>query len=144
MPKATALCNDWLALLFNGTAIADIAMNDSSGPLTELWIALHTANPGVTGDQTINEATYGGYTRISVVRTTLGWQVPGSGQTRNVEVLFFPVAIAGEETLTHVSIGTASSGAGRTLYTGVLAAGRLVLPGIQPVFIEEALVVQET
>ena len=36
MPKSTTFANDLMALIFNATAIADLAENDSSAPATNL------------------------------------------------------------------------------------------------------------
>ena len=52
MSKANAYESDLLKLLFNGTAIADVADNDATSPLTNLYVSLHTADPGEAGDQT--------------------------------------------------------------------------------------------
>ena len=51
MPKSTATCNSILALIFNATAWADIAENDTSSPLANLYLSLHTASPGVGNSQ---------------------------------------------------------------------------------------------
>ena len=56
MTIGTAFANDLAKLLFNGTALANIADNAASRPLTDYQIALHTASPG-SGDQTANEST---------------------------------------------------------------------------------------
>jgi hypothetical protein len=47
-------------------------------------------------------------------------------------------------TITHVAIGTASSGAGNVLYAGALDASLAVANGIQPQFAAGALNVTET
>ena len=86
MPKSTATCNSILALIFNATAWADIAENDSSTPATNLYLSLHTADPGVGNNQTTNETSYTNYARIAVARTTIGWDVPSGGATANAAV----------------------------------------------------------
>ena len=143
MPKATDFCNDFLALILNATAIADLAMNDSTSPLTALFVSLHSASPGTGGSQTTNEIVYGGYARQSVPRTTAGWTVPALKQSKNVARIVYPVCVSGSATATHVAIGTLVAGVGRVLYAGQLAAGRLIVAGVIPVFIEEALLVSE-
>lgn len=55
MPKSTLTCNSILALIFNATAWADIAENDSSSPATNLYLSLHTADPGVGNSQLTNQ-----------------------------------------------------------------------------------------
>ena len=47
---------------------------NAASPGTNLYISLHKANPGATGNQSTSEATYGGgtgYARVAVARTTL-------------------------------------------------------------------------
>ena len=144
MAKSTSACNSILALIFNATAWADIAENDTSAPLGNLYIGLHTGDPGVGGDQRTNEATYGAYARKAVVRTTVGWEVPSSGSTSNAALAQFIECDGSSNVITHVSIGTASSGAGVVLYAGELSSPRTISAGIQPQFNVNALVVTES
>ena len=144
MPKSTATCNSILALIFNATAWADIAENDSSTPATNLYLSLHTADPGVGNNQTTNETAYTNYARIAVARTTGGWDVPASGATANAALAQFAQCGVTGATITHVAIGTASSGAGTVLYAGALSSSLAVANGIQPQFAADALDVTET
>lgn len=144
MPKATNACNSILALLFNATTYANIADNAAGSPLTDLYLSLHTATPGVGGSQLTNETAYTNYVRIAVVRTTSGWSVPAAGATQNAALAQFATCGASGATLTHVAIGTDSSGAGRVLYAGALNASLAVSSGIQPQFAALALTVTET
>lgn len=144
MPKATDACNSILALIFNGTAWADIAENDAMGPLTSLWISLHTGDPGVGGSQLTNEATYGAYARKEVSRNTAGWLAPIGGVTKNTALAQFVECNGGSNIISHVAIGTLSAGAGRVLYAGQLNDNRTISAGIQPQFSAEALIVTET
>jgi hypothetical protein len=144
MPKSTLTCNSILALIFNATAWADIAQNDGSGPLTDLYLSLHTATPGVGNNQTTNETAYTNYVRIAVERTTSGWDVPASGATANAALAQFAQCGVTGATITHVAIGTASSGAGTVLYAGALSSSLAVANGIQPQFAAGALTVTET
>ena len=144
MPKSTATCNRVLALIFNGTAWADIAENDSSSPLANLYLSLHTADPGVGNNQTTNETAYTNYARIAVARTTGGWDAPSGGATANAALAQFAQCGVTGATLTHVAIGTAASGAGTVLYAGALSSSLAVANGIQPQFAAGALDVTET
>lgn len=143
MPKSQNTCNAILALIFNATAWADIAENDASAPLTNLYLSLHTAAP-VGNDQTSNEATYGGYARIAVPRNTSGWDVPALGATVNAALAQFAECTSGSNVITHVAIGTNLAGAGNILYSGALGASRTITAGIQPQFADSALTVTET
>ena len=144
MAKSTTVCNSLLALIFNATAWANIADNAGSSPLTNLYLALHTADPGVGGSPLTNEATYTGYARVAVARTTGGWDVPSSGATKNAALVQFAECTGGSNVITHVSICTTASGAGIVLYSGALAASRTISSGIQPQFADEALTVTES
>ena len=55
----------------------------------------------------------------------------------------YPTATGGSETITHVSVGTASSGAGQILYSGALNSSRAVSNGIQPQFAANSLQITE-
>lgn len=50
MSKGNTFELDFLKLVFNATAIANIADNAASSPLTSLYLALHTADPGEAAD----------------------------------------------------------------------------------------------
>ena len=143
MPKGTQFDNDFLKLAFNATAIANIADNAASSPLTNLYLALHTADPTSAGNQTSNEATYTNYARVAVVRSTGGWTV-AANVVSNAALVQFPQCGASGNTVTHVSIGTASSGAGKLLYVGALNASLAVANLIQPQFAIGQLAATET
>lgn len=144
MPKSTSASNSILALIFNATTWNEIAENDSSSPATNLYLSLHTADPGVGGSQATNETSYTNYARIAVARTTLGWDVPSGGATANAALAQFAQCGASGATLTHVAIGTASSGAGLVLYAGALTSSLAVANGIQPQFAAGALDIVES
>lgn len=144
MPKSTATCNSILALIFNATAWADIAQNDGSSPATNLYLSLHTADPGVGNNQTTNETSYTNYARIAVARTTGGWDAPASAATANAALAQFAQCGVTGATITHVAIGTASSGTGTVLYAGALSSSLAVANGIQPQFAAGALTVTES
>jgi hypothetical protein len=131
MSKGDTFENDLLKLIFNGTAIADLAENDTTGPLTSLYAALHTADPGEAGTQTTSEVAYTGYARAAIARTSGGFTVSGNTVTLTAEVSF-PAGTGGSGTATHFSIGTAASGAGKILYKGAYTPNQAVGNGITP------------
>jgi hypothetical protein len=144
MPKSTTFCNDILALFFNATAIADLAENDTTSPLTTLYVSLHTGDPGIGGSQLTNETSYTNYDRVAVVRTTSGWTVPSGGALSNAAQIQFPQCGATGATITFVAIGTADlPSAGKVLYAG--STNSLpVANQITPLFAIGALDVTET
>jgi hypothetical protein len=133
MSKGNTFENDILALIFNGTAIANVADNAASSPLTNLFVSLHTADPGEAGNQTTNEAAYTSYARVSVARSGAGWTVSGGGIS-NAALIQFPQCTGGSATVTHFAIGTATSGTGKLLYKGALSSSLAISSGIQPQF----------
>lgn len=111
-----------------------------------LYLALHTSDPGETGDQTSNEVlvgAYASYARIPVLKTAVGWTIAGN-QAQNAALAQFPQCTGGTgATVTHVSIGTLASGAGQILYSGILNSPLAVSNLIQPQFPALALTVTE-
>lgn len=111
--------NDLAKLIFTATAIANIADNAASSPLTNLYVSFHTADPGEAGDQTTSETSYTSYARVAVARSGSGWTVTGNSVSpaANVDA---PQCTGGSATLTHFGVGTASSGTGKLLGSGTL------------------------
>lgn len=134
MSKGDTFESDLLKLIFNATAIANIADNAATSPLTNLFVALHTADPGETGNQSTNEATYTSYARVSVARTTGGWAVSGTAPTtvNPVAAITFPACTGGTNTITHFSVGVATSGATKLLYSGTVTPNISVSTGVTP------------
>ena len=119
MSKSNAFETSHLQHVFQNAAIANIG--DASGlqPSSadgSLFVALHTAWPGETGDQSTNEAAYTSYARVGVSRNgATGWTVSGNNVS-NTALVQFPTATGGSETEFFASIGVASSGATVILY----------------------------
>lgn len=133
MSKSNALETALLALLFNATTFDGIAEDDTTTPLTNLYVALHTADPGEAGTQATSEATYTSYARVAVARTAGGWTVSGNS-VENAAAIVFPEATGGSNTITHFSVGELVSGAGDIYYSGALTASLAVSTGIEPQF----------
>lgn len=132
MSKGNTFETDMLKLIFTATAIANIADNAASSPLTNLSVALHTADPGEAGDQTTSEATYTSYARVSVVRTSSGWTV-ASGSCSPAADISFPAGTGGSGTVTHFSVGPTGGGATKILYSGTLTPNQVTGNGVTPV-----------
>lgn len=142
MSKGNTFENELLALIFNATAIADLAENDATSPLTQLWVALHTADPGEAGVQNANEANYTGYARVAVNRNSGGWTV-SANNVSNTGAVTFGACTAGTNAITHFSVGVAGSGATKILYSGALTATLNVSAGITPSFAAGELDINE-
>ncbi len=124
--------NNLLLLVFNATTFANVAINATSSPLTNLYVSLHTSSPGATGSQNTNEAAYAGpYARVAVARTSGGWTVTANSVSPAGTVIF-PACSGGTETETYAGIGSASSGAGNLFYFGPISPTIAVANGVTP------------
>lgn len=134
MSKGNTWENDLLLLVFNNTNAANIG--DATGlrgssVAGNLYLALHTADPGEGGSQTTSECGYTSYARKAVARDSSGFTVSGNAVTLTANQ-DFPTATGGTETATHFSVGTASSGAGKILYSGTISPNIAIANGVTP------------
>jgi hypothetical protein len=147
MSKSDYLENAILKLIFNATAIANLADNAASSPLTNLYWSLHTADPGDSGTQSTSETTYGSYARQPVARSTSGMTAATAGSTSPVANITFPVASSPTfptvQTITHAGIGVAVSGATNLLYSGPLTPNINVSTGVQPVITTASAITED-
>lgn len=134
MSKGNTTENDVLKCLLKGT-------DPSWRTNANLYVALHTADPGESGDQTTSEAAYTNYARQPIVKSS-GWTDNGSSFT-NAALIQFPVCGASGATVRYVSVGTLETTAGQILYSGQLSADLAVALNIQPQFGIGALTVTE-
>jgi hypothetical protein len=119
-----------LALLFNATSIANVAINATSSPITNVYVSLHTADP-TSGNQTTSEATYTGYARVGVARTSSGW-TQSSNTIVPVATITFGAATAGSETEAYAGLGTSSTGTGQLWFAGAISPTIAVSNGVTP------------
>lgn len=132
MSKGDTFENDWLKLIFNATAIANIADNAATSPLTNLYVSLHTADPGEAGNQTTNETAYTGYARVAVARTAGGWTVTGNSVSPTANIDFGECTASPGAAITHFAVGTAASGTGKILYSGTVTPNITMSTGVIP------------
>lgn len=130
--KGDTFENDLLKLIFNATAIANIADNAATSPLTNLYVSMHTADPADAGVQNTSEAAYTGYARVSVARTSGGWTVSGNSVSPVANVDFGECTASCGSNLTHWCVGVASSGATKNLYCGALSTAITMSVGTIP------------
>lgn len=98
--------------------------------LANMYISLHTADPGETG---ASEVTAGDYARITVASTVGNWSDPSAGtqgETDNLNDILFAVATSNWGTITHMGIWDAIS-AGNIWFKGALTASKVVNNGDQ-------------
>ena len=151
MSKTNVWESDLLKLVFNNTTaslIGDATGLVGSATPGVLYVSLHTADPSEGGSQTSSETTYAGYARFAVARTVGGWTVTevdaGPSTVTNAGQVNFPQCTSGGPvSITHVGVGTSSSGAGKLLYKGALASALAVSQNITPSFAAGTLIITE-
>lgn len=104
--------NDLAKLIFQATAIANLADNAASSPFTNIYVSLHSAWPASSGNQTTNELSYTGYARVAVARTSGGWSVT-TNAISPVSTISFGQCTAGSGTAMFAVVGSAISGTGK-------------------------------
>jgi len=133
MSKSNTYETAQLKLLLNGTSIAGVADNAASSPLTNLYLSLHTADPGEGASQTTSEISYTGYARVAVARTTSGWTVDSTGIATLVAAANFPASTGGTGgTASFLGLGSAATGAGVLFYSGPISPTISVTSGVTP------------
>lgn len=128
-----------MALIFENTNYANVG--DATGlrgstTAGVFYISLHTGDPGEAGNQTTSESAYTNYARVSVARAAAQWS-HASGVTDNDNAITFATCGVTGSTITHVGVGSDSSGTGNLYFTGT--ASLSVSNGITPSFAAGAL-----
>ncbi|MFM9424337.1 hypothetical protein RCH10_000765 [Variovorax sp. GrIS 2.14] len=132
MPFGATFANDLLKLILQAVAIANLGDNAVSSPLTLLYLALHTADPGSAGTQTTNEIAYTGYARIAIARTAGGWSVTANAASPAANIDFGEMTAGAGGTVTYVSVGIAGTGSTKILLRGTLTPNIVVANGVTP------------
>jgi hypothetical protein len=131
MSKGNTFENDLVKLIFQALAIANIADNAASAPLTDLYVSLHSGDPGETGTQTSSEIVYTGYARVAVARSGSGFTVTNNSVSPAANI-DFPACTALTDTATHFAIGTAATSTGKLLYSGTITPNISISAGVTP------------
>jgi hypothetical protein len=131
MSKGDTFENDLLKLIYNATPIANLADNAAASPITTVAVALHTADPGESGNQSTSEAAYTGYARVNVNRNSGGWTVSGNSVSP-VATIGFPPGTGGSGTATHFSTGVPGGGATKIFHKGPITPNIVTGNGVTP------------
>jgi hypothetical protein len=135
MGKSDAWETNLLKLVFNNVAAAGIG--DTNGVLPSaaagnLYLSLHTGDPGDTGNQSSSETTYTGYARVAVARSSAGFNVTGNSVNLVTNADFGTCTANPGAALTYFAVGTLASGAGQILYSGPLSSSIPIAANIAP------------
>lgn len=131
MSMSNSLENALLLLLFNATTFANVAINATTSPITNVYVSLHTADPGESGSQSTSETTYTSYARAAVARSSGGWTVTNNSVSPAAAIPF-PAGTGGSGTVTHFGVGSAASGAGVLWFSGTVTPNITVGSGVTP------------
>lgn len=133
MSKSNLTENDLVKFYANNTAMPSYGTN--------LYVHLHTADPGEGGSASTSQAAYTSYARVTTLRDNTAWTICDADGTPNangscfknaVEVTFPEcTGVADDEVQTHASICT---NAGQILYSGALTASIRITNLITPRF----------
>lgn len=120
--KNTNHASDLLALELNNVGIDGIAQPSKLGGV--LYMSLHSADPGASGNQESSEADYFGYERVPIERSASvpKWTV-ANGRATNKDTIEFPICEGGSSVVTWFGLGTNKNGAGRLLRRGKIEGG---------------------
>jgi hypothetical protein len=132
MSKSNTFENDFLKLIYNATPIANLADNAASSPLTNLYLTLHTADPGEAGNQSTNEVSYTGFARIAVGRNNTDLVVTNNQVVPANDVEFAEAGVGVNTSATFWSIGTSLSGTGKILHSGAISPTINITQGVVP------------
>ncbi len=134
MSKGNAFENELLEHVLNN---ADLALiGDATGlrgstTAGNLYLTLHTADPGEAGSQTTSECAYTSYARVAASRAGAFWTVAANSASPAAEISF-PACTGGTETATHFGIGTSITGVGKLLYSGAISPTIAISTGVTP------------
>ena len=139
MSATNVMENGLLSLIFENANYANVG--DSTGlrgstTAGVFWISLHTGDPTETGTQTSSETAYTSYARVSVARSTAGWSVATGVADNDAAITFAQCGVTGA-TISHLGIGSDTSGAGNLFFKGT--ASLVVSTGVTPQFAAGAL-----
>lgn len=142
MSKGDTFENDMLKLVFNATPIANLADNAATAPLTQLFVSLHSADPGEAGTEATSEIGYTSYARVGVNRNAGGWTVTGNSVSPTANISF-PAGTGGSGTATHFAVGVAVSGATKVLYKGAISPTIVCGSGVTPVLTTATVITED-
>jgi hypothetical protein len=135
MSKSNTFENDLMLCIFNNANMALIG--DATGirgstAVGNLYISLHTGDPGEAGNQATSEAAYTGYVRMALPRTAAAFNVVANAVNLVANLEFGACTASPGAALTHFAIGTDAAGAGKVLYKGTLTPNVTMAVGVVP------------
>lgn len=135
MSKSNDFENGYLQMVFQNVTLAGIG--DATGLRGSvvpgnLFLTLHTADPGEAGTAITNETAYTGYARQAVVRSNSGWTVTANSVSPVNNVDFPECTGAAGAAVTHFGVVSSAAGTGLLLYKGTLTPNITMAVGVIP------------
>ena len=130
MSKGDVFENDLVKLIFNKVSITGIAT--AATGVANLYVGLHTADPGEAGNQATSQVAYAPYARVSKARTTGVWTVTNNSVSPVANIDFAACTGGTTGVATHFSVGTAATGNGKILYSGTVTPNISIAVGVTP------------
>ena len=123
--KSIVQARAYLKLLYQAVNMALLADNTSTTPLTDIYISLHTADPGKLGNQSTSEVAYTEYARVAVSRSESGFVADDTDDTKAIMKLaaaieFATTTTGGNQVVTHAATGELATGAGNIIHVVTL------------------------
>lgn len=136
MSKSNDFETGLLNLVFKNTTyttVGDAAGLLGSAGAGNLFVSLHTADPGEAGIPTTSETAYTSYLRVLVARGA-GWTVTGDSVSPAADIDFAECTGAAGGAITHFGISTDSiaGGTGKLLYSGTVTPNITMAVGVIP------------
>lgn len=131
MAMSDAHENGLLLLIYNATTYANIAVNATSSPITNIDVSAHSASPGDAGTASTSEITYTSYARVSVARTSGGWAVTANSVSP-VAAISWPAGTGGSGTITHFATEKTGGGTAALIDYGTVTPNLTTGNGITP------------
>ena len=135
MSKSNDFETGYLQMVFQNATLAGVG--DATGlrgstVAGNLYLTLHTADPGETGTAITSETSYTGYARQAVVRSAAGWAVTANSVSPVNNIDFPECTAAAGAAITHFGVVASASGAGLLLYKGTLTPNITMAIGVIP------------
>jgi hypothetical protein len=138
MTKSIAFENSLLSLIFeNDDTVEPLAnLGDGNGIGASagdgnIYVSLHTADPGDSGDASTSETAYTPYARVAVSRAT-GWTVTGSSCSPTADIDFAECTASPGGPLTHFALSSGQGTSDVLLYSGDLTPDITMATGVIP------------
>ena len=132
---------NFLKLLFQNIAWALVGDANGLQPSAtpgNIYVRLHSADPGEGGTGDTNEIAYTGYAPVAIARSVAGFSVSGD-TVSNAALVQFGICTAGTANAAYFSFCLGNGEGAKIIGSGILSSALSISNGIQPQFAIGAL-----